>query len=223
MVIVSPFARIYRILRARPFFTFGYSLGLISYGALTPVHSIAIRAVLAWDIGSFFYLALTAVMFLRDLDRDISRDAKAHQEGEESMFTLTLLAAIMSFASLFLFSQAAERKSHEGAFLAFVIITLALSWLVTHITFAFRYAHEYYSRDLGGPEIDRGIDFPNDDKPDYLDFVYFAFVLGMTFQVSDCDITAKKIRRLATLQGLIGFLFSTVIVALSVNTAASLM
>ena len=71
--------------------------------------------------------------------------------------------------------------------------------------------------------MDGGIDFPQDETPDYLDFVYFSFVLGMTFQVSDCDITSKKLRRLATLQGLIGFLFNTVILALSVNIAASLL
>jgi uncharacterized membrane protein len=65
--------------------------------------------------------------------------------------------------------------------------------------------------------------FPGDEDPDYLDFTYFSFVLGMTFQVSDVNITSKKLRRLATLQGLIGFLFNTVILALSVNIAASLL
>lgn len=71
--------------------------------------------------------------------------------------------------------------------------------------------------------MDGGIDFPQDDRPDYLDFVYFSFVLGMTFQVSNCDITSKKLRRLAILQGLIGFLFNTVILAPSVNIAAGLL
>lgn len=214
------FFRLYRILRARPFFTACYVLGAVSYFLLLPVKSGAIRAVTAWDIGSFLYLATTFIMFARTLDRDISADAKAYEEGEWTMFTLILLGAGMSFASLFLFSQAAERKAHEAAFLSFVIITLALSWAVTHTTFAFRYAHEYYSFGRGGKEVDGGIDFPRDDRPDYLDFVYFSFVLGMTFQVSDCDITSKKLRRLATLQGLIGFLFNTVILALSVNIAA---
>jgi uncharacterized membrane protein len=98
-----------------------------------------------------------------------------------------------------------------------------LSWLVTHVTFAFRYAHEYYAHDEGGPEIDRGLDFPGKNEPDYLDFLYFALVLGMTFQVSDVSITARKLRRVATLHGLLSFLFNTVIVALTVNIAAGLM
>lgn len=212
----------YRILRARPVFSAGYALGAASF-FLLPVKAVALRGVAAWDIGSLLFLLGTFFIFTRKLDRDISADAKRHREGEWTVFTITLLGAVMSFAAIFLFSEAAGRKTHEGMYLAFVVATLALSWLTTHVTFAYRYAHEYYSYDGGGKEIDRGIEFPHDDRPDYLDFVYFSFVLGMTFQVSDCNVTAKKLRRLATLQGLIGFLFNTVILALSVNIAASLL
>ncbi len=215
--------RLIRILRARPVFSAAYALGAASYFILIPVQNAVIRAVAAWDIGSALFVAMTFIFFVRTLGRVISADAKRHREGEWTVFTLTLLGAVMSFASIFLFSQAAGHKTHEGLSLAFVIATLVLSWLTTHVTFAYRYAHEYYSYDLGGKEIDRGIEFPHDDRPDYLDFVYFSFVLGMTFQVSDCNVTAKKLRRLATLQGLIGFLFNTVILALSVNIAASLL
>jgi uncharacterized membrane protein len=215
--------RLFRIIRARPVFSIAYALGAASYFLLFAVHHAALRAVAAWDIGSFFFLAMSAFTFTSRLDRDISVDAERHREGEWTVFAITLIGAVMSFASIFLFSQAAGHKTHEGASLAFTITTLALSWLTTNVMFAYRYAHEYYSYDLGGETIDRGIIFPDDERPDYLDFVYFAFVLGMTFQVSDCNITAKKLRRLATLQGLIGFLFNTVILALSVNIAASLL
>lgn len=215
--------RLIRILRARPVFSVGYGLGAVSFFGLTPVHSLVLRAAAAWDIGSFLFLAGSGFIFLSTSERDISADAERHREGEWTVFTLTLLGAAMSFAAIFLFSQAAERKAHAELYLGFVVATLALSWLTTHVTFAYRYAHEYYSYDRGNAEIDRGIDFPHEDRPDYLDFVYFSFVLGMTFQVSDCNVTARKLRRLATLQGLIGFLFNTVILALSVNIAASLL
>jgi uncharacterized membrane protein len=215
--------RLLRIISARPHLFFGVGLGIISYLLLTPVANIAIRAVLAWDIGATVFLGATAVSFFRSQDRDISVDAKRQQEGEWAVFALTLVGAVMSFASIFLFSGASsDHKSVRAGYLAFVVTTLALSWLTTHVSFAYRYAHEFYTKnDRGDP--DGGIEFPNDDRPDYLDFVYFAFVLGMTFQVSDCNITSKKLRRLATLQGLIGFLFNTVILALSVNIAASLL
>jgi uncharacterized membrane protein len=215
--------RLLRILLARPYYSTGYTLGLASYFLLTSVSSTATRAVLAWDIGSTIFLSLSVVSMLRVKHRDIALDAKRNQEGEWTVFSLTVTGAIMSFAAIILFSHHSGHKPLEGFYITVVVITLTLSWLTTHVSFAYRYAHEYYSFDLGHEEIDRGIEFPHDDEPDYLDFIYFSFVLGMTFQVSDCNITAKKLRRLATLHGLIGFLFNTVILALSVNIAASLL
>ncbi len=216
--------RLYRVLRARPYFTICYGVGALAWVLMFAVKNPAIRSVAAWDIGSLLYIVSSLLVFTLVRDRNIREDAASHQEGEWSIFTLTVLGAVMSFASLFLFSHAANQKTHfTGAYLAFVVVTLALSWAVTHLTFAYRYAHEYYACDLGGDEVDGGIMFPQDDQPDYLDFVYFSFVLGMTFQVSDCNITSKKLRRLATVQGLIGFLFNTVILALSVNIAAGLL
>jgi uncharacterized membrane protein len=215
--------RLLRIISARPHLFSGVGLGALSFLLLTPVPQTAIRAVLAFDIGSTVFLGLTAASFFRSQDRDISADAKRQQEGEWSVFALTLIGAVMSFISIFLFSgSSADHKAQRGLYLAFVVTTLILSWLTTHVSFAYRYAHEYYTRNEQG-EPDGGIEFPKDDRPDYLDFIYFSFVLGMTFQVSDCNVTSKKLRRLATLQGLIGFLFNTVILALSVNIAASLL
>ncbi len=213
----------YRILRARPLYTAAYALGLVSYFLLSWVQSPILRAVAAWDIGSLLFLILTFIAFARGAGHDISLNAKRHSEGEWTIFSVTLLGALMSFAAIFLVTQAAAQKAHIAASMGFVIFTLIISWLTTHVTFAYRYAHEYYAHDLGGPQVDGGIEFPRDEQPDYFDFIYFSFVLGMTFQVSDCNVTSKKLRRLATLQGLIGFLFNTVILALSVNIAASLL
>jgi uncharacterized membrane protein len=88
--------------------------------------------------------------------------------------------------------------------------------------FALRYAHEYYSREMTKSSIERGLEFPGETKPDYWDFLYFSLVLGMTFQVSDVQITSHKLRRLATAQGFLSFIFNTLIIALTVNIAASL-
>jgi len=214
--------RLFRIVAGRPRLFSAFGLAVLAYFALFPVHPLATRVVLAWDIGTAIFLASSAQLFLRN-DWDIGADAARQEEGEWSIFALTLLGAFMSFAAIFLFSDANDRKKHQEFYLIFVIATLALSWLMVNVTFAYRYAHEYYSKAPGQQGIERGLDFPKDDKPDYLDFVYFAFVLGMTFQVSDTDITSKKFRRLATLHGLIGFLFNTTILALSVNIAASLL
>jgi uncharacterized membrane protein len=221
-----PKFKLLRIITSRPRLFVGLGLGLVAFFLLTPVQNIAIRAVCAWNIGSVIFLGLSAILFFRADHTNISREAAAQQEGEWSVFALTLVGAIMSFAAIFLFSKAtADHKAHTGAYLAFVVVTLMLSWLMTHVTFAYRYAHEFYTHDAGQAKgkFEGGVVFPGEENPDYLDFIYFSFVLGMTFQVSDVNITSKKLRRLATLQGLIGFLFNTVILALSVNIAASLL
>ena len=107
-------------------------------------------------------------------------------------------------------------KPQQAPQLILAVMTIALSWAAIHTTFALHYAHDYYRGTQPG-----GLAFPGDDKPDYWDFVYFSFVIGMTAQVSDVGVTAKVIRRTATAHGVISFIFNTALVALMVNIAAS--
>ena len=99
-------------------------------------------------------------------------------------------------------------------------VTIFLSWCFVHTTFALHYAHEFY--------MDRGregvacLEFPGGGHPDYLDFLYFSFVIGTTSQTADVSIASRSLRRLALLHGIIAFLFNTTLVALSVNIAAGL-
>jgi uncharacterized membrane protein len=100
---------------------------------------------------------------------------------------------------------------------------MLFSWAIIHTTFGFHYANRYYDDAEGDPKIHAGgLDFPNEKNPDYLDFAYFSFVIGMTFQVSDVTITSRKIRRLALLHGLISFALNTFVVALTINLIAGL-
>ena len=99
-----------------------------------------------------------------------------------------------------------------------------ISWWLVHTIFTMRYAHMYYDTDTddGKPKEVGGLQFPDETEPDYLDFVYFSFVIGMTFQVSDVEISSREIRRLAWLHGLLSFGFNTAIVALSINVISGL-
>ena len=150
--------------------------------------------------------------------------AAGQQEGEWTIFWIIVAAVVVSFAAIIgEFTGARElAPSRRKLQIGLVALTLFISWLMTHVSFGLRYAHEYYSVSPGRTEVDGGLDFPGESEPDYLDFMYFALVLGMTFQVSDVQITSRKFRRLAAVQGLLGFLFNTVIVALTVNLAAGL-
>ncbi len=216
---------IWRVVRGRPRLFAGFLVMILVFPLLPAFLPQTTRGILAWDIGVLVFLALAAHLFATSSPDVMPGAAEAQQEGEWTIFWITLGVVIVSFVAVSGEFAAIKTGPPErrGLEITLVAATLFLSWLVTHVTFAFRYAHEFYARDLGGPDVDRGLDFPGELEPDYLDFLYFSLVLGMTFQVSDVQITSRKFRRVATLHGLLGFLFNTVIVAFTVNIAAGLM
>lgn len=191
---------------------------LLPYGLRTPT-----RAICAWDIGTLVFLISAGVLFYAEPPEKMPAHAAAQQEGEWTIFWITVAVVLMSFAAIIgEFSgtkdlPANQRSLHVGL----VALTLFVSWLMTHVSFGLRYAHEYYTTSPGRTEVDGGLQFPGEPRPDYLDFLYFSLVLGMTFQVSDVQVTSRKLRRLAAVHGLLSFLFNTVIIALTVNIAAS--
>jgi uncharacterized membrane protein len=215
-----------RVVVGHPRTIAGAAAGIVAYLLLPGDLGRIVRSVIAWDIGALVLLALAAALFSREgEDASMAENAMQQQEGEWTMFWVTLAGVAFSFVALT--TELANAKDMHtftrSVHIGLVAGTLLLSWLVTHVVFALRYAHEYYALQPGAAKIDGGLAFPSDETPDYWDFVYFALVLGMTFQVSDVQITSRKLRRLATAHGLIGFLFNTVIVALTVNIAASLL
>jgi uncharacterized membrane protein len=111
------------------------------------------------------------------------------------------------------------KASENGGVLMIVLAaaSLVLSWCFLNTMFGLHYAHEYYG---GGSDKHKALAFPGDCEPDYWDFMYFAFVLGMTFQVSDVQIQRRSTRRVALAHGIVAFFFDVFILALSVNVVA---
>ncbi len=182
------------------------------------------RGLGAWDIGSGAYLLMMAWLAYTAGPASMVARAEAQEDGEWTLFFFVLAGATISFVAILgefgsMKDAAASVKAQK---IELVATTLVLSWLLTQAVFALRYAHEYYAR-TDGETLDRGLEFPSETCPDYWDFLYFSIVLGMTFQVSDVQITARKLRRLATLHGLLGFMFNTVIIALTVNLASGVL
>jgi len=97
--------------------------------------------------------------------------------------------------------------------------TIFCSWCVVHTAFALHYAHEFYA---GGGGNRPCLEFPGGGQPDYVDFLYFSFVIGTTSQTADVSIASRSMRRLALLHGVIAFVFNTMLLALIVNIAAGL-
>ena len=195
------------------------------------LHRLPLQLILSWNA-----FALTAILlaWIRIIFADAKSavlTAKLQDTGRTVIFSLVLAGACASlFAVAFLLGTA---KGTAGTRLAehvgLAAFTVVCSWFLIHTVFTMHYTHAYYrSVDPDeGCKHGAGVNFPGndgdeDDEPDFLDFAYFAFVIGMTFQVSDVSISSKVIRRLALVHGLLSFLFNTVILALAINLASSL-
>lgn len=192
------------------------AIGVVA--ALLAPGSPITRALIGWDVGVLIYLIVAAVLMTRCKSvAQMEHNAAAQDEGAFGVLVLTVIAAAASLGAIFTELAVIERSDpHYGLYLALAIGTVLLSWAFTHTIFALHYAHDYY-----GGDRREGLDFPGAGRPDYWDFVYFAFVVGMTFQVSDVAITQKQIRRMVAAHGVLSFLFTTAIVAMTVNIAAN--
>lgn len=196
-------------------------LGLAAALTLTvwPFSAVT-RALIGWDVGLLIYLASAAVMMARcSAVAAIRSNAAVQDEGALAILILAVGAAVASLGAIFAELAAIDRgASSYPLYIALAIGTVVLSWTFTHTIFALHYAHEFY----GDRAQRNGLKFPDDDQPDYWDFVYFSFVVGMTFQVSDVAVTHRSIRRMVVAHGALSFFFSTAIVAMTVNIAANI-
>jgi uncharacterized membrane protein len=178
-----------------------------------------IYGVLAgWDAAaSFFMLWVWLTVWPMD-GRLTSHRAERQDPTRATADAMLLVAATASLLAVALALASAAHASGTSQVLrvALGLASVVLSWGVVHTVYTLRYARLYYSG------IDGGIDFNQSEPPDYRDFAYFAFTIGMTFQVSDTDIEVKSIRREALQHGLLSYLFGTGIVATTVNLVATL-
>jgi uncharacterized membrane protein len=188
----------------------------------------AIQFILVWTSFAFTGLVLFWITILTAEVHEVKNIAKMQDSSRTIVFFFVLFAAIISlFAVVILLKILPDNKVAGYRYhIGFSIISVVLSWTLMHTIFTFRYAHLYYTcrREEKGiqKEDEGGLQFPGDVAPDYLDFAYFSFVLGMTFQVSDVTITSRQIRHLALFHGLLSFVYNTVILALSVSIIAGL-
>lgn len=178
--------------------------------------------LLAFDIAVVAFLAATAIMFLRSDTNSIRQ--RARKEDEDYWGFLLSTAAVATVVLVALAGGLHPNKQADSIHIALAVCSLILAWLFMHIIFALHYAHEFYgdndSDQAASDGEQAGLYFPGTVDPDYWDFVYFAFVIGMTFQVSDVQIKSREIRRVALAHGLIAFFFNVIVIALSVNIVA---
>jgi uncharacterized membrane protein len=182
------------------------------------------RLVVGWIGFTATSLILAWSVIIAGDPEVVRRTARLQDGGRTLIFIIVLLAACGSFAAVgILLSFGRVLGGVEFAvILACSLAAVILSWLEVHTSFILRYAHMYYARDDLHDAHHGGLLFPGGKPPDFMDFAYFSLVLGMTSQVSDVQITSRRLRRLAMLHGVVSFAFNTIILALAINMIATI-
>lgn len=197
--------------------------GVAAYFIFRHVTSLPAQVLSIWIVFALTIIILDWIIILTAHPREIHKIAKVEDSSRVLIFLFVIVASLVSLVAIIsLLMSSKGHGSHNVSEHIFLTLTsVFVSWWLVHTVFALRYAHLYYAPDVKDCKT-LGLQFPDEPEPDYLDFIYFSFVIGMTFQVSDVEIASRHIRRLAWMHGLISFIFNTAIVALSINIVSGL-
>ncbi len=171
-----------------------------------------------WSAAGLVYV-VWAVGALWNLDSDRTEQVATREDNSRALADLALLLAAtgsLLAIALGLVKAGQSKGAAEAWITALAVLTVVTSWAVVHTVYCLRYAGLFYRE--GG-----GIDFNEDDKPDYKDFAYLAVTIGMTYQVSDTDLKTKLIRHTAIRHALLSFVFGAVVIAVVINVVAGLL
>jgi len=208
-------------------FFFACAVALLAALLLPWRAGVAVRVVFGWDAFCLASLILSWIAICICDPYEVRRSARLQDSSRTFLFVLVVSAATASLVAVGLLLGAAKNLSAANleGHIALALAAIFLSWALIHTLFTLRYAHYYYdqARTKAREHIEGGLEFPGKGHPDYLDFAYFSFIIGMTAQVSDVQITSRRVRRVALLHGLISFLFNTAILAIFVNIVAGLL
>jgi len=217
-------AALARRARAQIRFLIALAVG-VAVALLAPFDERIPRVLAGWNAGGWLYLVLVAIKMWRAEIDGIKREASIERESRIVVLVVVTFGSV--FTMLALFAQLMALKSEHGLdrtlSVGLSVSTIFLSWLLIHTVFALYYAHEFHSEAKGRSRGQGGgLSFPDDSTPDYLDFLYFSFVVGTTAQTSDVVVCSRAMRRVVMLHGILSFFFNTAVIALAVNIAAQL-
>ena len=201
-----------------PHLRFLVFLAVFAGAALVLVLRLPVESALifGFDLGAAVFLASVLPLWRAD-GAEAARARSARDDGGRAFLLLTSVAVLA--AILLALTRLGAEKG--GASFAAVAGTLVLAWLFANLVFAFHYGHLYYDS-VDGQDAG-GIVLPGGGEPVFADFVYFAFVIGMTCQTADVNISSRPIRRAATLHGLFAFFFNLGVLAFAVNVLAGIL
>lgn len=201
-------------------------LGLAAFALIPHRYGVTLRALLGWDLAVVAFIVLIVMMMYRATPERMRQRAAIQDQGRTVILSVIVAGALFSMLALAFVQKTLKGAAGVELAIALAMIggTIMLSWFLVHIIFTLHYAHAYY-----GPAEDEddedglvgGLEFPSESHPDYWDFMYFSFVIGMTCQVSDVNVSGRDIRRLSLIHGIVSFFFNTIILALTINVIAS--
>ncbi|HEY8040586.1 MAG TPA: DUF1345 domain-containing protein, partial [Polyangiaceae bacterium] len=194
------------IARALIAFVCGIAAHLLVAWRLPPVAA----TLVGWNVGSLVLLALSWTV-IGPADAHATRErAGSEDPGRTLVYVVVILASTASLVA----ATVTVRDAHTPPMAALCLVTVALAWALTHTAFTFRYARLYYRADAEGVG---GVELPGHHPPTYFDFAYFAFTIGMCFQVSDVCVVSAQIRRAVLLHAVISFAYNSAILAFVLN------
>ncbi len=216
----------FRVIRARPRLficaLLGVAAGLLLPSDIRPIT----RALISWNIGVLLYLIASARLMINSTHETIRRHARYQDEGRTVILFLTVAIACASMGAII--AELGPVKNMSGwpkaIQLGLTILTVLNSWLFLHLTFTFHYAHEYYLECARSPDMKAekrgGLMFPGTETPQYIDFLYFSYVIGVACQTADVETTSPTMRAVALVHGVLAFFYNTTILALMVNISS---
>jgi uncharacterized membrane protein len=196
----------------------GVAMGIAASAAAPGTYGSTLKLIAAWDAAALT-IALLAWSFIFNASPTRTRAwAASTDPGRLFIGGAVIVASAFSLLATGYALRGARTCPIDGRplFLFLGLLAVASAWLLTHTMYTLRYAHLYY-RD--GIEREGGLTFPGGGHPAYIDFAYFAFTVGMCFQVSDVTITNPRLRRETLLHSMLSFLYNTVILAVALNFA----
>lgn len=193
-------------------------------GFIVRTYALWTAALAIYDAFAVVVLVLIGLTVALTPYTRIRAVAQRQDVGRTVIFAFVVIVACAALFAVAFLIRHAKPERHLTIHLLLALMTVVLSWLLMHAVFGLRYAHTFY----GDSETDakkhaEGLEFPGKTPPDYRDFAYFSYVIGMTCQVSDVVVTSREMRRLVLLHGVLSFGFNTVILALTINTVSSLL
>ncbi len=218
----------YGAVRGHPRLFLGMLLSFVVYFFIPHDFRLSTKLLIAWNVGTWLYFVLSAWLVTTANEDSMRRLAKASDEGRLLVLLLASIAAIASIGAIVAELGATKDMSglQKGLHVGLAAATILSAWFFIHLTYALHYAHEYFdeleTKPGKPPQYAGGLKFPGTDDPDYFDFLYFSFIIGVASQTADVEITDSEMRRVSLAHSILAFFFNSAVLALTINIAAGL-